>query len=145
MESLDPFHIRTEIDPDCRYRIRWVVWDPFAGIFRSARNFATEREALYAAERFIDRRELIWQKHMTKTPSRPRDLNEWAKRMVDIATGEASDRDPTPEEQGKDAAAVSLGRRGGLKGGAARAESLSPSERKAIAQKAARKRWGDKK
>lgn len=27
---------------------------------------------------------------MTKTPERPRDLNEWAKRMVDIATGEAS-------------------------------------------------------
>ena len=25
----------------------------------------------------------------------------WAKRMVDIATGEASDREPTPEEQGK--------------------------------------------
>jgi len=37
---------------------------------------------------------------MTKTPKRPRDLNQWAKRMVDIATGEASDREPTAEEQG---------------------------------------------
>ena len=33
---------------------------------------------------------------------RPRDLNQWAKRMVDIAAGEASDHEPTPEEQGKD-------------------------------------------
>lgn len=37
-----------------------------------------------------------------KAPRRPRDLNQWAKRMVDIATGEASDRDPTPEEEGQD-------------------------------------------
>jgi hypothetical protein len=41
-----------------------------------------------------------------------------------------------------DPAAVSLGRRGGLKGGKARAEALSPEERKRIAQEAARKRWG---
>ena len=27
---------------------------------------------------------------MTKTPKRPRDLDQWAKRMVDIATGEAA-------------------------------------------------------
>ena len=78
---------------------------------------------------------------MTKTPKRPRDLNQWAKRMVDIATGEATDREPTPEEQGKDEAAVSLGRKGGLKGGRARAESLTAAERKKIAQEAAKKRW----
>ena len=43
---------------------------------------------------------------MTKAPKRPRDLNQWAKRMVDIATGETTDREPTPEEQGKDPAAA---------------------------------------
>jgi hypothetical protein len=48
-----------------------------------------------------------------KTPKRRRDLNQWAKRMVDVATGNSSDREPTPEEQGKDPAAVSPGRRGG--------------------------------
>ncbi len=78
---------------------------------------------------------------LAKQPSRPRDLNQWAKRMVDIATGEASDRVPTPEEQGKDAAAVSLGRRGGLKGGKARAESMTPERRAEIAKMAAAKRW----
>ena len=60
-----------------------------------------------------------------KHPKRPRDLNQWAKRMVDVATGEAKDREPTPEEQGKDPAAVKRGRLGG----AARAAKMTPKER----------------
>jgi hypothetical protein len=43
---------------------------------------------------------------------------------------------------GKDPAAVALGRKGGLKGGKARAEKLTPEQRSAIARKAAQKRWG---
>jgi hypothetical protein len=81
---------------------------------------------------------------MTKAPKRPRDLNQWARRMVDIATGEVNDRESTPEEQGKDPAAVALGRRGGLKGGKARAESMSPEQRAEIARRAAAKRWAKK-
>ena len=61
------------------------------------------------------------------TPKRPRDLNRWAKRMVDIATCAVKDREPTPEEQGKDPAAVARGLAAGLKGGKARAEKLSPA------------------
>jgi hypothetical protein len=76
-----------------------------------------------------------------KHPKRPRDLNAWAKRMVDVATGEVEDREPTPEELGKDPAAVALGRKGGLKGGKARTEALTPQERKLLAQKAAKARW----
>jgi hypothetical protein len=76
-----------------------------------------------------------------KHPKRPRDLNQWSKCMVDIATGAASDREPTPEEQGKDPAAVTRGRLGGAKGGKARAEKLSPEERRLSAQKAVRARW----
>jgi hypothetical protein len=41
----------------------------------------------------------------------------------------------------KNPAAVALGRLGGLKGGKARAEKLSPAKRKAIAKKAAKARW----
>jgi len=78
---------------------------------------------------------------MTKPPKRPRDPAQLAKLIVDIATGEVEDREPTPEEQGKDPSAVSLGRRGGLKGGQARAAALSAQERKQIARKAAEKRW----
>ena len=75
------------------------------------------------------------------TPKRPRDLNQWAKRMVDIATGAVNDREPTPEEQGKDPAAVALGRRGGLKGGVARAAKLTKEQRSESARKAAKSRW----
>ena len=78
---------------------------------------------------------------MPKTPKRPRDLNQWAKRMVDIATGEASTSERTPEEQGKDPAAVALGRKGGLKGGKARSASMTPERRAEIAKKAAAIRW----
>ena len=70
-------------------------------------------------------------------PKRPRDPNQWAKRMTDIVSGEVEDREPTPEEQGKDPAAVALGR----KGGKARAESTSAKRRTAIAKKAAEARW----
>lgn len=49
---------------------------------------------------------------------------------------------PTPVKPEKDPAAVSLGRRGGLKGGKARAESLTPERRAEIAKTAAAKRWG---
>lgn len=67
--------------------------------------------------------------------SSSRDLNELAASIVDRATSDG------PRDDGKDPAAVSLGRRGGLKGGKARAESLSAERRKEIAQKAAAKRW----
>jgi hypothetical protein len=78
---------------------------------------------------------------MTKLPKRPRDLNQWAKRMVDIATGAADDRAPTPEEQGKDPAAVARGKLGGAKVGKARAAALTPSDRSQSARKAVRARW----
>lgn len=71
-------------------------------------------------------------------PKRPRDPNKLAKLIADIATGEAPP-DPKPE---KDPAAVALGRKGGLKGGKARADSMSPERRAEIAKKAAAKRWG---
>jgi hypothetical protein len=70
-------------------------------------------------------------------PKRPRDPNQLAKSIIDIATGEKQDRDPTPEEQGKDPAAVALGK----KGGKARADSMTAERRSEIAKKAAAKRW----
>lgn len=78
---------------------------------------------------------------MTKAPKRPRDLNQWAKRMVDIATGETTDREPTPEEQGKDPAAVARGKLGGAIGGKARAAGLTSEQRQESARKAIRARW----
>jgi hypothetical protein len=75
---------------------------------------------------------------MTKPP-RPRDPNQLAKLITDIATGDKADDNP---DAGKDPAAVALGRKGGLKGGKSRAASLSDTARSEIAKKAAQARWG---
>ena len=76
-----------------------------------------------------------------KGEKRPADANQLAKLITDLATGEAVDVDP---DEGKDPAAVALGRKGGQKGGKARADSLSPKKRAEIAQKAAKARWESK-
>jgi hypothetical protein len=76
-----------------------------------------------------------------KHPKRPRDPNQLAKSIIDIATGQKPDRDPTPEELGKDPAAVARGKIGGMKGGQARAAALDSNTRQEIARKAAKKRW----
>ena len=73
---------------------------------------------------------------------RPRDPNQLAKFIVDMATGESSEADVPSELGEKNPAAVALGRMGGLKGGKARAKALSAKKRSVIAKKAAAKRWG---
>jgi hypothetical protein len=75
----------------------------------------------------------------SKPPKRPRDANQLAKRIVDLSTGQAKDELSAPT--GKDPAAVSLGRKGGLKGGKARAKSLTAEQRAEIARLAAQARW----
>jgi hypothetical protein len=77
-----------------------------------------------------------------KHPKRPRDPNQLAKAIVDLATGEA--QDAAPASSSKNPEAVNLGRLGGAKGGIARAASLSPEDRKRIAKDAALARWGKK-
>ncbi|HZO63117.1 MAG TPA: hypothetical protein VFB35_09075, partial [Gaiellaceae bacterium] len=76
---------------------------------------------------------------MINVPKRPTDVNELAKQIVDEATGEAPPFDPN---EGKNPAAVELGRRGGLRGGKARAQRMTPEQRSESARKAARARWG---
>jgi hypothetical protein len=74
-----------------------------------------------------------------RSRKRPHDPNQLAKLIVDIATGEVDD---TPEDDGKDPAAVELGRKGGLKGGKARAAKMTAQQRSEAAKRAARARWG---
>lgn len=66
-----------------------------------------------------------------------KDLNQIAASIVAQSTGE-----PLPSTNGKNPAAVALGRLGGLKGGKARAAALSKRRLKEIAKKAAAARWG---
>lgn len=75
---------------------------------------------------------------MAKKKKLPADTNKRAKSVVDLATQEETTID------GKNAAAVALGRKGGLVGGNARAKALSAKRRREIAQKAAAVRWGYK-
>jgi hypothetical protein len=74
-----------------------------------------------------------------RSRKRPRDPNQLGKLIVDIATGEIED---TPGDSGKNPAAVALGRKGGLKGGKARAAKMTAAERSAAAKRAAESRWG---
>jgi ribosome modulation factor len=64
------------------------------------------------------------------------DVNEMAFSVISRAA-----KIGTPKKHRKNPAAVMLGRRGGLKGGKARAEKLSPDQRKEIARVAAVARW----
>ncbi len=71
------------------------------------------------------------------------DLNQVAKSIVDMAVGNPVHEEPLLPPD-KNPAAVALGRLGGLKGGKARAEKLSPKKRTEIAKKAAQARWKDR-
>jgi len=78
-----------------------------------------------------------------RSRKRPRDLNALAAAIVADATDEEQaaaepTEEPLPE---KDPAAVALGRKGGLKGGKARAANMTPEQRSEAAKKAAEARW----
>lgn len=79
---------------------------------------------------------------MAQKPKRPRDTNQLARFVVGLATDDPDITETLPPDDGKNPAAVALGRLGGLKGGKARKDKLSPERRAEIAKKAAAKRWG---
>jgi hypothetical protein len=70
---------------------------------------------------------------------RPRDPNQLAKLIVDIATGECADAVSLSKKDAK-----RKGRSGGLVGGKSRARTLTPDKRHDIAKLAARARWKKK-
>jgi hypothetical protein len=75
-----------------------------------------------------------------KHPKRPRDLNQWAKHMVDLASGAVQEPDIP-----KESPAAELGRRGGMIGGKVRASRMTPKQRSLSAKKAAKARWNKEK
>ena len=72
-------------------------------------------------------------------PDRPRDMNQLAKRIVDLSVGEETEEQPIERE--KNPHAVALGQLGGQRGGKIRAERLTATKRSEIARAAARSRW----
>jgi hypothetical protein len=75
---------------------------------------------------------------------RPADPVAAAIVVAKIATGEIAEAAGLGDDESKDPAAVSLGRRGGLKGGASRAKKLSAEKRSEIARHAAAVKYGKK-
>ena len=73
---------------------------------------------------------------MPKPPKRPRDPNQLAKLIVDIAAGEVVEEPASPPKSSLEAA-----REGGRVGGPARSRALTPERRAEIAKKAAQTRW----
>ncbi len=81
---------------------------------------------------------------MPKRSSKPKpNVDETAAAITRFIAGEGPKPEP-PEPKVKNPAAVALGRLGGLKGGRARAASLSKTKRSEIAKKAAKARWSNK-
>lgn len=74
---------------------------------------------------------------MPRKPKRPRDVNELGVMIGKLATDEIEEEPDT-----RDPAAVALSEKGASKGGKARAAALTPEERREIAIRAARARWG---
>ena len=70
-----------------------------------------------------------------RSSSRKLDANQLAASVVAAATSRK------PRKRRKNPAAVALGRKGGLKGGKARAAALTAAERSEIAKRAAAARW----
>jgi hypothetical protein len=70
-----------------------------------------------------------------------RDFNQIARAIVDQATGESTPPPAKKPVKKKSAAAVALGRKGGLKGGKARAAKLTKEQLSESGKKAARARW----
>ena len=77
----------------------------------------------------------------TKRLKRPRDPIQLGKLIVEIATGQVEDVVPESPSDGKNPAAIALGKLGASKGGDARAKNLTSGQRSDIARKAAAKRW----
>jgi hypothetical protein len=81
-------------------------------------------------------------KSKPKREGTPHDFTVTARRVVEQAIGERLDGSPLDDpDAGKNPAAVALGKLGGQKGGRARAEALTPKQRREIALKAAQARW----
>ena len=77
----------------------------------------------------------------------PKDPNQLAYEIARLSTDESEEKPKDPQEAAQEAISAYLsliGKKGGLKGGPARAKKLSAKKRKNIASKAAKMRWSKK-
>jgi len=100
------------------------------GEFENIGAFRSEEEAV----RWIAKQSEVWLGSplaVNRPPRKsPKDFSQATKLVVDVASGQVEDREPTPEERGIDPAASAMGK----KGGPARAASMTPERRAEIAK-----------
>ena len=85
---------------------------------------------------------------MPKRSRKPKDTQQLARSVLDSVVPDAEPKKKRPvkkADKAKDPAAVALGRKGGLKGGPARAKKLTKAQLSASARKAAQARWSKEK
>jgi len=90
----------------------------------------------------FDNPSMAKEKRAKKRPDPARFGFDIMQRAIEV-TGDVLDQ-PAPDLGGKDPAAVALGRKGGLKGGPARAKKLGKKKLREAAKKAAQARWSKK-
>jgi len=77
---------------------------------------------------------------LKRNKQEPTDVNELAHRLVSVSTSD--ERGITPPTKAQISLLMAeLGRKGGKKGGKRRLETMTPTERKEIARRAAKARW----
>lgn len=83
---------------------------------------------------------------MIRSRKLPKDVNELAAELVRLSTEEPTEKrqEKKPKRSAVSEYLAQIGRKGGLKGGRARAEKLSAKKLKEIAKKAAAARWNKK-
>lgn len=76
-----------------------------------------------------------------QTQGKQKDTQQLARSVLDTLVPDAEPKKRPVKKKAKDPAAVALGRRGGLKGGPARAAKMTKEQRSESAKKAAQARW----
>jgi hypothetical protein len=79
-----------------------------------------------------------------KHRSVPTDVNELAHRLVEVSTHENGGSIPPPTKAQISQLMAAMGRKGGKIGGKRRLETMTAKERRQVAQKAAKARWGER-
>jgi hypothetical protein len=100
-------------------------------------NFFLNRFRLDSISYLVYLDDMKKQSHKGKKP----DINELAHSIVEQSTNPDAEPEPLPDYGDKNPAAVELGRKGGLKGGKARAAKMTKAQRSGAARKAALARW----
>jgi hypothetical protein len=107
MAEPHPFEVIVRACTIVPLRFRWEIRENGEPCEVSTGSHAARSEAVAEGQTMMQALIILWKRaregskrSMPKTPKRPRDVNQWAQRMVDITTGEVAE-DPATQKQSK--------------------------------------------